>query len=119
MHRLVWPMIVMLGSLSILMAQNEPAPAARASSTGVGPSDSQTGATGSDDDLRCTMHGRITDAITGVALAEVKVKVRGQKVADTTTDETGVYLVKGLPPGRYRIFIEKEGYGGGASADEL
>src|SRR5665213_109712 len=115
---LPWPLIVVLVSLSIhLMAQNQLAPSAMGNPTGVVPDNGQPSPT-TDDDMRCTMHGRITDAITGTTLAAVKVKVRGQMIAETTTDDTGDYVVKGLPPGRYRIFTEKEGYGGG-SADEL
>ena len=62
-----------------------------------------------------TISGRITDADTGLAIAAVRVKARNvndNQRAYGYSDADGVYTVKGVAPGSYRIeaFAERRGY---------
>ncbi len=61
-----------------------------------------------------TVSGVITDQSGGVVVgAEVRVTNVDTNVTSTTTsNRSGVYLVTGLKPGRYRIKVKKEGFKG-------
>ena len=59
------------------------------------------------------LQGTVTDASSGAKLADVVVTASSpatQEPQMTVTDSDGFYRLPGLPPGRYTIRIEKEGY---------
>lgn len=56
--------------------------------------------------------GAITDAVSGAAIDDADVIVRGSAGADfqTTTDAAGRYAVANLPPDTYNIVVSRTGY---------
>jgi hypothetical protein len=58
---------------------------------------------------RGTVSGRITDR-EGRPIPGVQVMVAGERSVTVTTDPSGRYRAEGLEPGRYSIWVEKEGY---------
>jgi Carboxypeptidase regulatory-like domain/TonB dependent receptor len=59
-----------------------------------------------------TLNGRVTDP-DGIALAQVKIQainVSTNAVYATETNGFGLYDIVALPPGQYRITVEKEGF---------
>jgi len=54
-----------------------------------------------------TLHGVVTDAVTGDPIAGVKVTIDG---TTAYTNAGGEYGFTGLPPGSYVVTFEKEGY---------
>src|SRR5713226_7798144 len=61
-----------------------------------------------------TVSGVITDQSGGiVAGAEVRVTNADTNVSSTiTSNQSGIYLVTGLKPGRYRVHVAKDGFKG-------
>ena len=61
-----------------------------------------------------SLSGNVTDKITGLPLAKVKVKLKGKtnkKVKKTTkTDKQGNYMFDDLDPGVYKVWFIKSGY---------
>jgi outer membrane receptor for ferrienterochelin and colicin len=57
-----------------------------------------------------TLHGRVVDAKTGEPVAKVKVIVHGSG-RNATTDEDGVFTLRGLMPGGIEIYVTAVGYG--------
>lgn len=59
-----------------------------------------------------TLSGTITDT-SGAFVSDVRVTITNQDTgvsADTRTNKAGIYNEPGLKPGRYRVFVEKEGF---------
>ncbi|MBE0595140.1 MAG: carboxypeptidase regulatory-like domain-containing protein, partial [Gemmatimonadales bacterium] len=56
-----------------------------------------------------TVRGRVTDAATGLAVAQVQVTVMGTALG-ALTDDAGNYEIVGIPPGLYSIEARRIGY---------
>ena len=56
--------------------------------------------------------GRITYRETGKPAARISVTLMGRDSMDTMTDEEGRYTFSGVPPGRYWVTTDLEGYAG-------
>lgn len=56
---------------------------------------------------RANLYGKVTDAITGEAIADVLVTLDG---VETLTDAGGNYALADLEPGEYVLQFSKEGY---------
>lgn len=53
--------------------------------------------------------GYVTDAVTGLPLAGYLIRVRNQTVS-AYTDSNGYYIIDGLAPGRYKLYIYSTAY---------
>ena len=62
-----------------------------------------------------TISGRVTDAETGMPLADVEIDgqnvIQRQQGIYTRTDQDGIYLLDGVAPGSYRIRVKARGQG--------
>lgn len=68
--------------------------------------------------------GRVTNGLTGEAIAGASVEVRtlgpaGPIVAVTLTNRAGEYVVTGLPPGVYTVVTSKENFGAAEASDQV
>ncbi len=62
--------------------------------------------------FRAGLQGTISDS-SGALVPEARVTLRDTetgKVQETTSSDEGFYRILGLPPGRYSLTVEKEGY---------
>jgi hypothetical protein len=66
---------------------------------------------GQQKDVR-TLTGRIVDPA-GLPIASVRVYYNSMKFVEAATDRLGMFRLKGLPQGQFRIGIDKGGYGHG------
>ena len=64
----------------------------------------------------CTVAGRVVTAAEGTPLKSVQVMLtaenpgRERRTYGATSDASGVFVLKNVPPGRYRLFAERTGY---------
>ena len=61
-----------------------------------------------------TLSGRIFDS-NGSPIAGVRVHYNARKPVSGATDRLGVFRLKGLPPGQFRLHMDKDDYGSGWS----
>jgi hypothetical protein len=64
---------------------------------------------------QCALEGRVTNAITGEALAKAAIFIGGSAGAtsrsyQTATDETGKFQAKGIDPGTYQVSASLNGF---------
>jgi hypothetical protein len=75
---------------------------------GVAPAGAQTTSTFSGGP--CSIAGSVVDQ-TGAVVVGAMVKISNQAgEASTKTDDKGTYVIKGLPPGSYKISVAAEGF---------
>lgn len=58
---------------------------------------------------RGSIEGRVTNAASGVALANARVSVEGAEI-EATTDESGRFRLNGIPSGRTNVAVSYVGY---------
>lgn len=56
-----------------------------------------------------TISGKVVNASTGEAIADVEVSIRGTDMS-ATTDSTGHFTIEGLEAGKYVVVVEQDGY---------
>src|SRR5256886_1049168 len=56
------------------------------------------------------LHGKVTDKVSGAAIGDVEVVIldgAGTEILRTTTDDSGEFLLAGIPPGEYELRFRK------------
>lgn len=69
-------------------------------------------------DLKCSIKGKIVDALSGATVVGAAVTARGPgPTLKASTDSNGQYAFDHIPEGEYRVSAYKDGYGKGPSGE--